>query len=266
VCHLAAYAAECLSPFIRKFNYTNNLVATANVVNNCVKYNVKRLLFTSSIAVYGEGNQNPPFDEELIPCPIDPYGVAKFACEQDIRIAGKQHNLDWVILRPHNVYGKYQAYNDRYRNVLGIWMFQHLNGRPLTVFGDGSQKRSFSYIDDCVECFYTALTSSMCSKQIINIGGIHEHTIRSAAELVLNTVQCSNSKIVHLERRHEVKYAYPTYQKSVKLLNFKHTTDLNIGISKMWQWVQSDYQDSKRTILSFDKYELDKDIYSYWKN
>ena len=84
--HFAAYAAEGLSPFIRRFNYTNNLVATANVVNMCIKYNVQRLVFTSSMAVYGIGT--PPFDETHAPNPTDPYGVAKYACEMDIQTDG----------------------------------------------------------------------------------------------------------------------------------------------------------------------------------
>lgn len=102
VFHFAAYAAEGLSPFIRVFNYENNLGATANIVNLCIKYGVTRLVFTSSMAVYG--NQEPPFHEDMVPQPIDPYGVAKFACEMDIQIAGEQHGLDWCIIRPHNCY------------------------------------------------------------------------------------------------------------------------------------------------------------------
>ena len=104
VFHFAAYAAEGLSPFIRKFNYENNLIATTNIVNQCIKHQVKRLIFTSTLAVYGHGI-GCRFDESQKPNPIDPYGVAKFACEMDIQIAGVQHNLDWCIIRPHNVYG-----------------------------------------------------------------------------------------------------------------------------------------------------------------
>lgn len=100
VYHFAAYAAEGLSPFLRKFNYTNNLVATAGIINACIQYDVKRLVFTSSMAVYGMGN--PPFYEADIPCPADPYGVTKYACEMDLQIAGEQHNMDWCIIRPHN--------------------------------------------------------------------------------------------------------------------------------------------------------------------
>ncbi len=102
VYHFAAYAAEALSPFIRQYNYTNNLVATAGIVNNCIKYGVKRLVFTSSMAVYGNGI--PPFSEDAPRNPIDSYGIAKMGCEMDIEIAGEQHGLDWCIIRPHNMY------------------------------------------------------------------------------------------------------------------------------------------------------------------
>ena len=138
VFHMAAYAAEGLSPFIRKYNYTNNLLATAEIVNNCIKYNTKRLVFTSTLAVYGNGKV--PFDESALLMPIDPYGVAKYGCEMDIQIAGEQHGLDWCIIRPHNVYGIKQNIWDKYRNLLGIWMYQNLNDQPLTIFGDGEQK------------------------------------------------------------------------------------------------------------------------------
>ena len=104
VFHFAAYAAEGLSPFIRCFNYDNNLKVTARIVNECIKNDVKRLVFTSTLAVYGHG-YGGIFDEIQIPKPIDPYGVAKYACEMDIQIANEQHGLDYCIIRPHNVYG-----------------------------------------------------------------------------------------------------------------------------------------------------------------
>ncbi len=144
VYHFAAYAAEGLSPFIRKYNYENNLISTANVVNECIKHNVKRLVFSSTMAVYGHGT--PPFHEDDQQNPIDPYGIAKYACEMDIKVAGEQHGLDWCIIRPHNFYGIKQNIWDKYRNVLGIWMYQHMNGESMTIFGDGMQKRAFSFI------------------------------------------------------------------------------------------------------------------------
>lgn len=259
VYHMAAYAAEGLSPFIRCFNYENNLLATANIVNNCIKHDVKRLVFTSTMAVYGHGN--PPFDEEHQPVPIDPYGIAKFACEQDIQIAGEQHGLDWCIIRPHNVYGIKQNIWDKYRNVLGIWMYQALNNKQMTIYGDGNQVRSFSYIDDCLEPLWKAAVDERASKQIINLGGTKEHTINFA-----NEVMCSVTgycETVYLEPRHEVKYAHPTWDKSVRLLDYKDKTLLDEGLKKMWEWAK---EQPMREQFIWSEYELDKGIYSFWKN
>ena len=259
VYHFAAYAAEGLSPFIRQFNYQNNLVTTANVVNNCITYNVKRIIFTSSMAVYGEGN--PPFDENLQPKPIDPYGVAKFACETDIQIAGKQHGLDWCIIRPHNVFGKGQNIWDKYRNVLGIWMNQHMNDQPMTIFGDGLQTRAFSYIDDCLEPFWKCAIQDNTSKQIINIGGTKSYSIKQANDTLKEVM--GGGEVIYKEERHEAKHCFPTYQKSIDLLNYKDTHTLYEGLKKMWDWAQ---KQPKRKTFIWDKYETEKGIYSFWKN
>ena len=260
VYHMAAYAAEGLSPFIRMFNYKNNLLATANIVNNCIKYNIGRLVFTSTMAVYGYGNNLPPFDETMVPKPIDPYGIAKYGCELDIQVACKQHGLDWCIIRPHNVYGIKQNLWDKYRNVLGIWMYQKMNNLPMTIFGDGEQKRAFSYIDDCLEPLWKAGISDKASKQIINLGGIKEYSINEACETLIGVV--GGSDLIKLEKRHEVKYAFPTYQKSIDLLDYKDKTSLNEGLTIMWDWAQK--QPSRERFV-WDKYELEKGIYSFWK-
>jgi UDP-glucose 4-epimerase len=259
VFHLAAYAAEGLSPFIRQFNYANNLLCTAKVINNCIRHNVKRLVFTSSMAVYGDNEI--PFDESLRPEPIDPYGVAKFACEMDIRIAGEQHGLDWCIIRPHNVYGKKQNIWDKYRNVLGIWMHQHLNNLPISIFGDGEQKRAFSYIDDSIDPLLRSAIDPKASHQIINLGGTQEYSINQAADALLSVI--GDGEKIYLEGRHEVKYAYATYQKSIDILGFQHLTTLENGLSDMWQWAKSQ---PHRSQFIWDRYEIDKGIYSFWKN
>jgi UDP-glucose 4-epimerase len=258
VFHFAAYAAEGLSPFIRKFNYTNNLVATANVVNKCIQYNVQRLVFTSSMAVYGVGT--PPFDEADIPEPIDPYGVAKFSCEMDIRIAGEQHKLDWCIVRPHNVYGRNQNIWDKYRNVLGIWMYQKLNNEPFTIFGDGSQQRAFSYIDDCLLPFWKAATQENCSKQIINLGSTTHTSIKEAATILSGIV--GGAEILYLEQRHEVKDALPGHEKSIALLDYADHTSLPEGLAIMWEWAK---KQPARPRMEWKKYELEKGMYGFWK-
>jgi UDP-glucose 4-epimerase len=259
VFHFAAYAAEGLSPFIRKFNYLSNTVSTANVINECINHSVKRLIFTSTMAVYGHGN--PPFDEDDTPNPIDPYGIAKFACEMDIKVAGEQHGLDWCIIRPHNVYGIKQNIWDRYRNVLGIWMNQYINNKPFTIFGDGNQTRNFSYIDDCLEPLWKSAIQENCSKQIINLGGTKPYKIKEAAFILKEVIQSGDIKF--LQARHEVLEAKPTYEKSEILLDYKDSTTLKNGLAEMWNWAKSQ---PKKTQASWESYEIEKGIYDFWKN
>jgi UDP-glucose 4-epimerase len=259
VFHFAAYAAEGLSPFIRQYNYENNLVATARIVNQCIKHNVKRLVFTSTLAVYGHG-EGGLFDETQIPKPIDPYGVAKYGCEMDIQIAGEQHGLDWCIIRPHNVYGRNQNIWDKYRNVLGIWMYQHLNGEPMTIFGDGEQTRAFSYIDDIVEPLWKSAILPQASKEIINLGGIEEWSINKVNSLLRSII--GSGEVIYKEGRHEVKNSIPTFQKSIDILGFEHKTNLDEGLWDMWVWAS---HQPKRERFVWPSYELDNGIYSFWK-
>jgi len=259
VFHFAAYAAEGLSPFIRCYNYDNNLKATAKIVNECIKHDIKRLVFTSTLAVYGHGDGGI-FNESQVPKPIDPYGVAKYGCEMDIQIAGEQHGLDWCIIRPHNVYGIKQNIWDKYRNVLGIWMFQHLNREPMTIFGDGSQTRAFSFIDDSLEPLWNSAVKKEASKEIINLGGVEEISIKDASTIVREVI--GEGEIVHLEPRHEVKHSIPTFQKSIDLLGFEHKTSMKDGLTQMWEWVK---EQPMRERFVWPEYELDKGIYSFWK-
>ena len=259
VYHLAAYAAEGLSPFMRSFNYKNNLMSTSKVINACINYEVERLVFTSTMAVYGHGN--PPFDEEDTPTPIDPYGIAKYACEMDIQVAGEQHGLDWCIIRPHNVYGEKQNIWDRYRNVLGIWMYQHMNNEKMTIFGDGEQKRAFSYMGDCLEPLYKSGFDKRASKEIINLGSSKFYTINQANEILIDVLK--EGTPIYLEPRHEVKNAHPTWEKSMELLDYEDTTDLKTGLYNMWLWAQTQ---PNRQRKSWEIYEVEKGIYDFWKN
>lgn len=260
VFHFAAYAAEGLSPFIRTYNYDNNLRSTAAIVNECIRYDVKRLVFTSTMAVYGHG-EGGIFHEDMRRTPIDPYGVAKAACEQDIEIACEQHGLDYCIIRPHNVYGAKQNIWDKYRNVLGIWMYYKLNNQPITIFGDGTQRRAFSYIDDSLEPLWNAATLPKASQQIINLGGVYDYSIEEAADALIKVI--GPTEKIFLEKRHEVHTAIPTSQKSVDILGFEHKTNLEEGLAKMWEWVQLQ---PLRDRFVWERYELDKGIYSFWKN
>lgn len=256
VYHLAAYAAECLSPFVRCYNYQNNLVATAEVVNACLKYGVQRLVFTSSMAVYGDGD--PPFSEGHECRPIDPYGVAKLGCEQDIRIAGDQHGLDWCILRPHNVYGPGQVITQKYRNVFGIWMQRHMNGEPLLVYGDGLQQRAFSYVDDIVLPLYRAGVSPAASRQTINLGGSQPTTIVHAAGLLAEIM--GGAPVEHREARHEVHQAWCTVDKSQHFLGYQDKTTLEHGLAAMWDWARR----TDHVAAPLPPIEMSDGMPSYW--
>lgn len=261
VYHFAAYAAEGLSPFMRMFNDRNNMLSTDNIINECISHDVKRLIYTSSMSVYGWGERRgEEFDENDKPEPIDPYAVSKYACEMNIKIAGEQHGLDWCIIRPHNVYGEKQNIWDKYRNVLGIWMYQILNNKPMLIYGDGEQTRAFSYIDDCLPAFWNAAVFPEASKEIINVGGVKGYSINEAAELLCKIT--GYNKVEHKEARHEVKHAVPKPDKSIELLGYEQKTSLEEGLRKMWDWAQTQ---PNRPQYKWENYEITKGIYSYWK-
>ena len=170
VYHFAAYAALGLSPFIRNFNYTNNIICSVNVINCCINYNVEKLIFSSSMDVYGDNIV--PFTEEQIPLPLDPYGISKYAVELDLKNAYEQFGLKYNIIRPHNVLGIYQNIWDKYRNVIGIWIRQSINDEPLTIYGDGLQKRAFSDIKYYMEPFEKLIKGF--DNELFNIGADKE--------------------------------------------------------------------------------------------
>jgi UDP-glucose 4-epimerase len=179
----------------------------------------------------------------------------------DIQIAGEQHGLDWTIIRPHNVYGRKQNIWDKYRNVLGIWMYQHMNGEAMTIFGDGTQTRAFSCIDDIVEPLWNAAVEPRASKEIINLGGVEEWSINDANKVLRDIIKYG-AEYQYKEGRHEVKHSIPTYQKSEDILGFKHKTTLEEGLYDMWLWAQ---RQPNRERFIWPSYELDKGIYSFWK-
>jgi UDP-glucose 4-epimerase len=267
VFHLAAYAAEGLSPFCRLYNYRSNLLATAEVLNAILEMGtVKRLVYTSSIAVYGRGS--PPFGEGAACRPIDPYGVAKLACEQDIRIAGEQHGLDWCILRPHNVYGPGQSLWQKYRNVLGIWMAQHLQGKPLTIFGDGSQRRAFSFIYDCLPAIWRAAIEPTASRQTINLGGIEPITIWQVARQLAEVMdEKGEVRLEILPTRHEVAAAWCTAGKSRQFLGYEDRTPLAAGLAAMWQWARDAWHRYPERRGSHERIpiELRRGLYGAWR-
>ena len=237
VYHLAAYAAEGLSHFIRRFNYTNNLIGSVNLINESVKHKVKCFVFTSSIAVYG-ANQLP-MREDMTPIPEDPYGVAKLAVEQDLRAAHEMFGLNYVVFRPHNVYGEFQNIGDRYRNVVGIFMNQLMQGKSLTVFGDGTQTRAFSYIGDVAPYIANSVNVKAAYNEVFNVGADQEYSVNELAETIMDVMDL-REPLKHLEARNEVLHAYSDHSKIKRVFEIPEDgfTPLKEGLQKMADWAK----------------------------
>jgi UDP-glucose 4-epimerase len=258
VFHLAAYAAEGLSHFIKKFNCENNLIGSINLINAAVNHNVECFVFTSSLAVYG--NNKCPMTEDMIPLPVDSYGIAKLAVEQELKISHDLFGLNYIIFRPHNVYGEKQNIGDRYRNVIGIFMNQIMNGEPLTIFGDGEQTRAFSYIKDVAPIIANSIFIKGIYNQIFNVGSDNHNTINEVAKEVSEAMGVSH-RVKHLGEREEVKHAYCSHKKINKVLKFKAKYTLSEGIKIMAEWAK---KHGPRKGKKFKNIEIRKNLPSVW--
>jgi len=236
VFHLAAYAAEGLSHFIRRYNYENNLIGTVNVVNASVRGGVRRFVFTSSIAVYG--SLPPPMREDIHPAPEDPYGVAKYAVELDLAAAHHLFGLEYVIFRPHNVYGELQNLGDKYRNVVGIFMNQILRGEPMPVFGDGSQTRAFSYIGDVAPAIVQSAFAEVSRNQIYNVGSDQVTSVKDLGLMVAEAFGVP-PEFRHLPARQETVHAHACHEKIRRDLGFDSRTPLREGVARMAAWART---------------------------
>lgn len=260
VYHLAAYAAEGLSHFIRRFNYTNNITGSVNLINASVKFNIKRFVFTSSIAVYGDGAL--PHRETQIPQPEDPYGIAKYAIEMDLKAAKSMFGLDYIIFRPHNVFGERQNIADRYRNVIGIFMNQVLQQKPLTIFGNGEQSRAFSYIDEVAPIIARSVAIESAKNQIFNIGSDRPTSLNQLVD-VLRVVTELDSEVVHHPTRNEVTHAYADHSKLREVYGANASqVSFKEGIERMWKWVQIH---GAQETSNFGSIELTKNLPDSWK-
>jgi UDP-glucose 4-epimerase len=259
VYHLAAYAAEGLSHFIRRFNYTNNLIGSVNLINESVKGAVRCFVFTSSIAVYGTNQL--PMHEDLTPQPEDPYGVAKYAVELDLRAAHEMFGLDSIIFRPHNVYGENQNIGDRYRNVIGIFMNQVMQGQPMTIFGDGTQTRAFSYIDDVAPHIADSVNVPDAYGEVINIGADQPYSVNYLAQVVAEAFG-QEPRIQHLPARSEVLHAYSDHAKAGRLFGQGATVSLEQGVGRMAKWAR---QAGVRKSQEFDDIEVRQGLPPSWQ-
>ena len=236
VFHLAAYAAEGLSHFIKHFNYTNNLLGSVNLINASINHNVKCFVFTSSIAVYGKNQL--PMTEDAVPQPEDPYGIAKYAVELDLKEAHEMFGLNYVVFRPHNVYGEFQNIGDRYRNVIGIFMNQIMQGQSMTIFGDGKQTRAFSYIDDVAPVIAASIERTKSYNEVFNVGADKPYSVNELAGVVAKAMG-AEAKIKHLEARNEVVDAYSAHEKVREHFgDLIKNVPLSEGVARMAAWAK----------------------------
>lgn len=259
VFHLAAYAAEGLSHFIRRFNYENNLIGSINLINLAVRHEVRSFVFTSSIAVYGRNQL--PMREDTTPRPEDPYGISKYAVELDLRAAQEMFGLDWIVFRPHNVYGERQNIGDRYRNVLGIFMNQILSGQPLTVFGDGEQTRAFSYIADVAPVIARSVEVPAARNQVFNVGADAPFTINQLVQVIAAELGV-HPEVRHLPPRNEVVHAYADHARVREVFGTPEPVSLEEGVRRMAAWVR---HHGARTTPSFGSIEIEKNLPPSWR-
>ena len=230
--HIAAYAAEGLSHFIRKYNYENNLIASVNILNEAVKQEpiARRFIFTSSIAAFGKSDGVLPLNESSPMLPEDPYGIAKMAFELDLKAAHHMFGLNYTIFRPHNVYGPRQNIADKFRNVIGIVMNQILRNETITVFGDGMQRRAFSFIADVAVIISGCVAFDEAENNDFFIGNDEAFTINELVRVVLLSMGVPNHTVVHLPARNEVIDAFPSHEKLRCIFNPPETVNLTEGI------------------------------------
>lgn len=260
--HLASWAHEGLSQFAPIKITENNYNAYLNILVPCINSGIKRVVCCSSMSVYGD--QEPPFDESMETKPEDIYAISKDSMEKATEILADVHGFEYVIIRPHNVYGERQALHDPYRNVIAIFMNRVMKGLPPIIYGDGKQTRAFSYIADVNPYMAKAGFSKEVVGETINIGPTKEYSINYLAEVVLRAFKSDLKPIHYPDRPREVKHAYTTNEKAQRLLGYKTTTPFEVGINKMAKWALSE---GTKEFVYLDKLELTgKKVPKTWLN
>ena len=252
VYHCAATAHEGLSVFSPFEISKNNYLASVSIFSAAINEKVKRIIFCSSMARYGD--QKTPFNENMKTKPVDPYAISKVAAEEVLKNLCDLNNIEWVIAVPHNIIGPRQIYDDPYRNVVSIFLNRMLQGKAPIIYGDGEQKRCFSYIDDCLDCMIPMLDQQNLNKQIINIGPDEEFvTINEVVDICSNITGSNLDPIYKKDRPREVKHATCSSNKARELLNYKTKTNLKEGILRTYDYIK------KRGVREFD-YRLEIEI------
>lgn len=237
VYHCAATAHEGLSVFSPNVITKNIFQASVSTITASIQNNVTRFIYCSSMARYG--NQKTPFDEKMDPKPEDPYGIAKVAGENILKVLADLNGMEWNIAVPHNIVGPNQKYDDPFRNVLSIFINRNLQNKPAIIYGDGNQKRCFSYVDDVIYCLEKLALDKKINKEIVNIGPDEEEvTINEIAVMVANETGFNGKPIYVSDRPKEVKFATCNADKSRKLLNYKTKTSLKEAIIKTSKFIK----------------------------
>jgi UDP-glucose 4-epimerase len=260
VYHLAAYAAEGLSHFIKRFNYTNNVIGSVTLINAAVNYEVDCFVFTSSIAVYGAGQT--PMTEAMAPAPEDSYGIAKRAVELELACSKEMFGLDYVIFRPHNVYGELQNIGDRYRNVLGIFINQIMQNEPLTIFGDGEQTRAFSHVSDVVGPIAEAPGLDRARGEIFNVGADQPWSVNDLADVVKDEMGVPDHPVVHHPPRKEVVHAFSDHSKLTGVFGRREAVELRRGVRLMCDWAR---EHGPRSTPLFTGIEIERNLPPSWR-
>jgi UDP-glucose 4-epimerase len=198
--------------------------------------------------------------EEMVPVPEDSYGIAKLAIEQELRITKEMFGMDFVIFRPHNIYGERQNIADRYRNVVGIFMNQLLKGEPMTIFGDGLQRRAFTHVADVAPIIAESVTIPAARNEVFNVGADVPYTVNNLACAVADAMG-AQARVLHLEERKEVKEAFSEHSKAQQVFGEHPKTDLSEGLAAMARWVQ---RHGARESSVFNNIEIAKNMPPSW--
>jgi UDP-glucose 4-epimerase len=237
VVHTAATAHEGLSVFSPSFITKNIFEASVATISAAIQNKVKRFVYCTSMARYG--NQPHPFTEDMSPRPVDPYGVAKVAGEDVLKILAETHGMEWNIAVPHNIVGPRQKFDDPFRNVMSIMANRNLRGKPAIIYGDGNQTRCFSYVADCINCLEKMTLDPKVVGEIINIGPDDGTiTIKELAHLVGRVCGFVGDPIHMPDRPREVKHADCSADKARWLLQYETKTTLEKSIQETVAYIK----------------------------
>jgi len=238
VYHCAATAYEGLSVFSPHLVTRNVVTATSGVVSAAAAGGVGRFVLCSSMARYG--TNEVPFTEDMVPAPQDPYGIAKWSAERLLANIAETHGMEWVVAVPHNIIGPRQRYDDPYRNVAAIFINLMLQGRQPYIYGDGNQKRCFSFVSDVVDPLLLMATNDRCVREVINIGPDDEFvTINELAATIARLLDFDLQPNRIDGRPQEVSFANCSADKARRLLAYQPKVKLEEGLAVMVDWIKS---------------------------